>query len=301
MSPSTPITRFLGTVAFEHGPFGLLGLEPKEHPPGAINQALRSRLAKLANHPHGMSTEADEVRLALEVAAAQLRDVTVQREILADLEMAPRSGADDSGPAGLPTPRLAPASGSAKPAADPSMTAFENAALMVLVHSGGWNVESQRRLGALAHSFGLERGAFEDAVRSLGESLRARVARQARNGDGRARRASGSPGDPGDDAGLEEGTPAESPTSPRHLLRLGLLPMLFLVFAKYAPVSVELKRVLVVEAAMPTGVFAIIMARHYDGDPPTALCVIVGTSLIALATIPRWLQCGMWWVDVAPL
>jgi predicted permease len=77
------------------------------------------------------------------------------------------------------------------------------------------------------------------------------------------------------------------------LLRIGLLPMLFLLLAKYLPASLELKRVLVLEAAMPSAVFPILLSRHYGGDPPTALRVVIGTSAVALVTIPLWIHFGL--------
>ncbi len=77
------------------------------------------------------------------------------------------------------------------------------------------------------------------------------------------------------------------------LLRLGLLPIGFLLLAKYLPASVELKRVIVLEAAMPSAVFPIVMAKHYGGDPPTAVRIVVGTSVIGLLTIPLWIRFGM--------
>jgi malate permease and related proteins len=77
------------------------------------------------------------------------------------------------------------------------------------------------------------------------------------------------------------------------LLRLGILPVLFLLIAKHLPASVELKRVIVLEAAMPAAVFPVVMARHYGGDPATALRVVLATSLIGLATIPLWIRAGM--------
>jgi malate permease and related proteins len=77
------------------------------------------------------------------------------------------------------------------------------------------------------------------------------------------------------------------------LLRLVLLPVSFLVLAKYLPASIELKQVIVLEAAMPSAVFPIIMSRHYEGDPPTALRVVIGTSLVGLVTIPLWIRFGL--------
>lgn len=82
------------------------------------------------------------------------------------------------------------------------------------------------------------------------------------------------------------------------LLRIGVLPVLFLLLAKSLPGSLELKRVMVLEAAMPAAVFPIIMARHYHGDPPTALRVVIGTSAVGLVTIPLWIKFGMHFVGI---
>jgi len=49
---------------------------------------------------------------------------------------------------------------------------------------------------------------------------------------------------------------------------------------------------------MPAAVFPIIMARHYGGDPPTALRVVISTSVAGLVTIPLWIKFGMKFVNV---
>lgn len=77
------------------------------------------------------------------------------------------------------------------------------------------------------------------------------------------------------------------------LLRLGICPVLFLLLAKYAPLSLELKQVILLQAAMPVAVFPIIMARHYGGDTSTALRVVIATSIVSLVTIPLWIRAGM--------
>ncbi|HEY9170664.1 MAG TPA: AEC family transporter [Verrucomicrobiae bacterium] len=77
------------------------------------------------------------------------------------------------------------------------------------------------------------------------------------------------------------------------LLRMGLLPLAFLLLARYLPASTELKRVIVIEAAMPAAVFPIVMARHYGGDAATALRVVFSTSVVGLITIPLWIRFGL--------
>lgn len=75
-------------------------------------------------------------------------------------------------------------------------------------------------------------------------------------------------------------------------LRLGLLPALFLLVAATLPCTVELKQVLAVEAAMPSAIFPILMARLYGGHPVVATQVAITTSLVSLVTIPLWLRLG---------
>lgn len=82
------------------------------------------------------------------------------------------------------------------------------------------------------------------------------------------------------------------------LLRIAVLPLAFLLVARFLPATVELKRVIVIEAAMPAAVFPIVMARHYGGDPATAMRVVIGTSVVGLATIPLWIRFGLTFVGL---
>jgi malate permease and related proteins len=77
------------------------------------------------------------------------------------------------------------------------------------------------------------------------------------------------------------------------VVRLGVVPILFLLVARYLPCSVELKRVIIVQAAMPAGTFSILLARHYGGDPSTALRIVIGTSVASLVTMPFWIRFGL--------
>jgi malate permease and related proteins len=77
------------------------------------------------------------------------------------------------------------------------------------------------------------------------------------------------------------------------LLRLGLLPLVFLWLATVLPAGVELRRVIALQAAMPAAVFSIVIARHYGGDAATALRVVLATSIVGLITIPLWLRFGI--------
>jgi len=80
------------------------------------------------------------------------------------------------------------------------------------------------------------------------------------------------------------------------LLRLAVLPAAFILLAKFAPASPELKRVLVVQAAMPAGMMPLVLARHYGGQPLVAAQIIFGTTALGLVVIPLWLHLGLAWV-----
>jgi hypothetical protein len=79
------------------------------------------------------------------------------------------------------------------------------------------------------------------------------------------------------------------------LLRLAVLPVAFLLVAKFAPLPLELKRVLVVQAAMPSGMMPLVLARHYGGQPVIAAQIIVGTTVLGVLVIPLWLRLGLAW------
>ena len=87
-------------------------------------------------------------------------------------------------------------------------------------------------------------------------------------------------------------TPASS------VLRLGVLPVLFLMLAKFLPCSTDLKHVIIVQAAMPAGILPIVIARHYGGRPLTAVQVVVGTTVLGLFLIPLWLRWGLAWTGL---
>lgn len=76
-------------------------------------------------------------------------------------------------------------------------------------------------------------------------------------------------------------------------LRLGLLPALILAAGLWLPLDPALRTVLVVQSAMPSAVFPVVLAKLHGGDMPTALQIVLGTSLASLVTIPLWLGWAM--------
>lgn len=81
-------------------------------------------------------------------------------------------------------------------------------------------------------------------------------------------------------------------------LRIGLLPLIFLLVAKFIPMTAEHQRVLVLEAAMPTAVFPVVLSKLYKGDPATAMRAVLSTAVISLVTIPLWIKVGMKWAGL---
>jgi predicted permease len=78
------------------------------------------------------------------------------------------------------------------------------------------------------------------------------------------------------------------------VLRLGLLPILFLLMARFIPFSPELRQVIVLQSAMPAAVVPVLlMVKYYGGDSVTAMRVIVSTSLASLITMPLWILVGL--------
>lgn len=76
-------------------------------------------------------------------------------------------------------------------------------------------------------------------------------------------------------------------------IRLLVLPLAILALARFGPWTEDLKRVLVVQAAMPSAVLPVILARVYGGQPLVAVQIVLATTAIGLFSIPFWLQWGL--------
>ncbi len=78
--------------------------------------------------------------------------------------------------------------------------------------------------------------------------------------------------------------------------RLLIMPAIMLATAALMQLSLEVRQVIVLQAAMPAAVFPIVLARLYDKDTTTALRVILSTGLAGIITIPLWLYAGRLWL-----
>jgi predicted permease len=83
-------------------------------------------------------------------------------------------------------------------------------------------------------------------------------------------------------------------------VRLLLLPAIFITAAAQLELTPELRRVLVVQAAMPCGILPIVLAKHFRGDVPTALWTILGTTALGLFLIPFWIRFGLHLTGLLP-
>lgn len=75
------------------------------------------------------------------------------------------------------------------------------------------------------------------------------------------------------------------------LLRLIVIPIAFYAAAWLLPLTLDLKRIIVIQGAMPSAVFGIVLAKHYGGHASTAVQVVLATTVGSLLTTPfaiRW-------------
>lgn len=83
-------------------------------------------------------------------------------------------------------------------------------------------------------------------------------------------------------------------------LRQLIIPIAFVLAAWLLPLTMDLKRVLVVQGAMPSAVFSIVLARHYGGHPSTAVQVILATTAASLITTPVAISVLVKWLAIGP-
>lgn len=79
-------------------------------------------------------------------------------------------------------------------------------------------------------------------------------------------------------------------------LRQLVFPALMLIITDVLTDSVELRQVMLLQAAMPAAVFPVIIVKLYDHDIDTAVRIVLGSSVIGVITIPAWLLVGAGWI-----
>ena len=79
------------------------------------------------------------------------------------------------------------------------------------------------------------------------------------------------------------------------LARFLIMPIIFMSLATMITSSPELRRVLLVEAAMPSAVFPIVLAKHYGGQPAVATQVVLSTTALSVVLTPAILTFALFY------
>ncbi len=85
------------------------------------------------------------------------------------------------------------------------------------------------------------------------------------------------------------------------LVRLVLSPLVLLAAAKFLPIPMELRQVLVVQAAMPAAMSTVLIARLFGGRPAIAVQVIIATTIVSIGTLPWIIAWGCRWIGLKPM
>lgn len=76
------------------------------------------------------------------------------------------------------------------------------------------------------------------------------------------------------------------------LARLALAPLLILLCAWLLPVDPLIKRIMVLQSAIPSAVVPVILAKRFGGIPEVGTQVLLATTVCSFVTLPIWLTLG---------
>jgi len=76
------------------------------------------------------------------------------------------------------------------------------------------------------------------------------------------------------------------------IVRLLLLPTLIISIAYFLPLESSVKKILLIQAAMPAALFPIVLARHYGGKPTLVAEIAITTSIASFLTMPLIITIG---------
>ncbi len=85
------------------------------------------------------------------------------------------------------------------------------------------------------------------------------------------------------------------------LVRLLVAPAMIILCAKFIPMAVELRQVLLVQAAMPAAMTPILLARLYGGRPAVAVQIVVATTVVSIFTLPYIITYGIRYLELTPV
>ena len=76
------------------------------------------------------------------------------------------------------------------------------------------------------------------------------------------------------------------------IARLLLAPALILLLAWALPVDPLIKRIMVIQSAIPSAVIPVILAKRFGGQPTVGTQILLSTTLCSFLTLPIWLALG---------
>ncbi len=74
--------------------------------------------------------------------------------------------------------------------------------------------------------------------------------------------------------------------------RLGITPALILLAAWALPVDPLIKRIMVIQSAIPSAVIPVIIAKRFGGRPEVGTQILLSTTVCSFLTLPIWLTLG---------
>ena len=80
------------------------------------------------------------------------------------------------------------------------------------------------------------------------------------------------------------------------LARLLISPDAILLLAWVLPVDPLIKRIMVIQSAIPSAVVPVILAKRFGGVPEVGTQVLLATTAVSFITLPIWLSLGSLWV-----
>ncbi len=81
-------------------------------------------------------------------------------------------------------------------------------------------------------------------------------------------------------------------------IRLVLFPICYLALVWLLPMTLELKRVMLVEAAQPAAMLPIVLCKRYHSSPQIAYIILLATSLASIVTMPLWIHFGSQFIAI---
>ena len=76
------------------------------------------------------------------------------------------------------------------------------------------------------------------------------------------------------------------------LARLVLVPAIVLLLAWALPVDPLIKRIMVIQSAIPSAVVPVILAKRFGGVPEVGTQILLATTAVSFVTLPLWLSVG---------